>query len=149
MGRYRPFGNHNRRTHGLAHTRIDNIYKAMVSRCYKPSNNRYKNYGARGIIVCHEWLEDKAKFFEWAFSNGYQDDLTIDRIDSDGNYEPNNCRWVTYKEQENNRKNNRMLTIDGITMTVAQWADKYNLDHKLVYCRLYRGKSPEEALGIR
>lgn len=143
-----PLGNHNRRTHGLSHTRIDNIYKAMLSRCYKETNNRYKNYGAKGITVCDEWLKDKTKFFEWAFSNGYQDCLTIDRINPNGNYEPDNCRWVTFKEQNNNRTNNRFITLNGETKTLAQWVEKYGCEYNTVHRRLKMGQTPEEALRI-
>lgn len=110
MPRGAPKNNHNHRIHGLSHTRIDNIYKTMLARCYKPTHNRYKYYGAKGVVVCDEWLCDKTKFFEWAFNNGYREDLTIDRINVNGNYEPSNCRWATYKEQNNNKTNNRWVT---------------------------------------
>jgi len=96
--------------HGLRFTRQYRILQNMKSRCYNPKATKYINYGGRGIKICDEWLDEEKgieNFYNWSIENGYSDDLSIDRIDNDGDYEPDNCRWVTYKEQNLNKRNNR------------------------------------------
>lgn len=105
------------KTHGETKTRLWSIWQGMRQRCKKN-----KCYVQRGITVCKEW-ESFEKFRDWAKSNGYADNLTIDRIDNDSGYYPDNCRWATYKEQENNRRNNVKITINGITHTASEWSD--------------------------
>ena len=101
-------------THGKSNTRLANIWYKMRERCYCSSVPQYENYGGRGITICDEWINSFESFFNWAMANGYRDDLTIDRIHNDGNYEPSNCRWATYKEQANNRRRRRSKKIEEV-----------------------------------
>lgn len=133
--------------HGLSKTRLYQTYRHLINRCYRVNDINYKNYGGRNIIVCTEWKNDFIIFYNWAISNGYKDNLTIDRIDVNGNYEPKNCRWVTMKEQENNRTNNRFITYKNETHTITEWAEKYNITYRNLYYRLKNGYSIEEALN--
>ena len=141
-----PKGNKNHFKHGLSHTRIDNIYRSMISRCYNKQNTRYANYGGRGIAVCEEWLKNKNAFFDWAKNNGYSDDLTIDRIDANGNYEPNNCRWVSYTIQNNNRTNNRILVVNGVSHNLSEWSKITGIKVSTIHQRLKVGWSVEDAV---
>ena len=99
--------NGNNRSHNLSKTRLFKIHQGMKKRCYNEKCKAYKNYGGRGISICSEWLNDFVSFYNWALTHGYADNLSIDRIDVNGNYEPSNCRWVDAKTQANNRRNNK------------------------------------------
>lgn len=94
--------------HGLTNTKIYHAYNHMKDRCYNRKNNSYKNYGGRGIKICDEWLQDFMNFYNWAMTNGYREDLTIDRIDNNGDYEPNNCRWVNMQTQLRNTRRTKL-----------------------------------------
>lgn len=88
----------NKLTHGKSNTKLFHVWNGMKQRCYNPNNRSYKTYGGRGIKVCDEWRDNFMAFHDWAIANGYEEGLTIDRIDNDGDYEPNNCRWITLQE---------------------------------------------------
>jgi hypothetical protein len=90
--------------HGYTQTRLYRIYYKMKERCYRPTNDNYKYYGGLGVTICKEWLNDFRAFAKWALKNGYAENLTIDRIDCSGNYEPSNCRWITIQEQQKNKR---------------------------------------------
>jgi len=111
------------------HARLLRIYRQMKHRCYNELDSNYINYGGRGIIVCDEWINDYYCFKEWALVNRYTDDLTIDRINVNGNYEPSNCKWSTYKEQANNTRTNKMIEYHGETKTLSEWCDELGIEY--------------------
>ena len=135
-------------------SRLYNVWCGMKSRCYNTGSAEYHNYGARGIVVCDEW-QNFPQFKEWAMKNGYnsnakRSDCTLDRIDVNGNYTPNNCRWVSAKEQNRNKRNNNIVTINGIKMIFADAVKKYSVPHTTAWHRLYvQGKTAEEAFNVR
>lgn len=134
--------------HGKADTRLHRIWTGMKTRCYNAESDAYDRYGGRGIEVCEDWKNSFVSFYEWAMANGYADNLTIDRIDNDGNYSPENCRWSTKQEQNNNRRCNRMITYNGKTQNVAQWARELGLNRVTLQARLTRyGWSVEKAFS--
>ena len=127
--------------------RLITIRHSMYCRCYYPSTNGYQRYGGRGIKMCDEWINNPQSFYDWAVNNGYESNLTIDRINVNGNYEPSNCRWVTKEIQDNNRRTNRKLTYKGTTKNLSQWAKEYNISPTTLYDRLKVGKTLDEALN--
>lgn len=133
--------------HGLSNSRLYRIYNKMKNRCYNTKNNYYHRYGARGITICNEWLKDKNKFFEWALNNGYKDDLTIDRIDNNKGYSPDNCRWTTIKEQSRNTCRVKKITYNGETHCISEWTEILGFSRTLISNRLDRGWSVERALS--
>lgn len=140
------FSKLNHTKHGKSNTRIYRIWKAMKDRCYREKNIAFRNYGGRGIKVCDEWYHDFETFCEWAMSNGYSNELTIDRIDVNGNYEPSNCRWITLKEQSNNTRTNHRLVYKGVSKNISQWADALNIKRATLQRRIDLGWSIERAL---
>lgn len=133
-------------THGLTGTRLYRIWKAMKGRCGNPNKSDFYLYGARGVSVCDEWKEFE-RFRDWALSAGYRDDLTLDRIDVDGNYCPANCRWLSNEQQQLNKRNTVNLTIDGVTKPLTQWAREAGLRRRTVYSRMQRGISGKDLIS--
>ena len=117
----------------------------MHERCERVNHTHYKDYGGRGISVCDEWSE-YVPFMKWSLVNGYQDNLTLDRKDTDGNYCPENCQWVTMKQQQNNKRNNRRLLWNGETHTVSEWSEITGIKPTTIIARLNAGWSTEESL---
>lgn len=125
-------------THGMRCSRLYQTWLDMKGRCFNPKDKAFCNYGGRNITVCDEWAKDFHAFHEWAMDNGYEPHLTIERINNDGNYEPNNCRWATRIEQQNNKRNNRRITMNGETHTLAEWAKITGIKYSTLYSRAYR-----------
>lgn len=132
---------------------------AMKNRCYYTEDTAYKYYGGRGIRICDEWLNSEkfdgrstkgwVTFQKWALEHGYCDGLTIDRINSNGDYEPSNCRWITMKAQSNNRRSNRLITYKGKTQTLQQWSEEYGFNYDTIIHRLHLGWSVERAIETK
>lgn len=134
--------------HGKRQTRLYRIWLSMKNRCNNPNYHHYDRYGGRGIVVCDKWQSNFQAFWEWAMANGYQDDLSIDRIDNDKGYSPDNCRWATAKEQANNLSSNRMIHFGSETHNLAQWSEIQKLSINTVNYRLRAGWTIEEALNL-
>lgn len=134
--------------HGMSKTRLYAIWCGIRERCNNPNSKAYCDYGSRGVKVCDEWDNDFVAFYEWAIENGYSEDLTIDRINVNGDYEPSNCRWSDYENQQNNRRNNRLITYKGETHTMSDWAKIFGINYHTLATRLNRDKlSFEEAIS--
>lgn len=112
--------------------RLYSVWSTMIHRCEDPKREKYKDYGKRGISVCEEW-HDPNTFMDWAFENGYSDGLQIDRVNNDGNYCPDNCRWVTPKTNSRNRRNTVFLSVQGETKSVAEWCEIKPISPYTVY----------------
>jgi len=138
-----------RTTHGASalNLKLYRAFNSMKARCYSPRSDMYSSYGGRGIVVCDEWKDNPRGFVEWSLANGYAEGLSIDRIDVNGNYSPDNCRWATSKQQFRNMRKNRWLTFRGRTMILADWAREVGIHPAAIQVRLDRcGWSVERAL---
>ena len=120
----------------------------MKNRCYNPLHKFYKDYGARGITVCDEWSgkDGHTNFQKWALENGWHEGCSIDRIDVNGNYEPSNCRWASAKEQANNRRNNKPITIKGVTKNASEWAEQIGISERAFMSRIEYGWDEDRLL---
>ena len=129
--------------------KLKNIWHNMIQRCENQNHKNYKQYGGRNIKVCDEWRDKESgyiSFYNWSINNGYEDGLTIDRIDVNGNYTPENCQWITNAEQQTNKRNNVYIEYNGEKMCISEWAKRYNLKDDTLRYRLKHGWSIEEAL---
>lgn len=126
----------------MAHSRLNRIFRNMKQRCYNPNCKCYKDYGGRGITICDEWLSKNRthkgfnSFREWALSHGYQDGLTIDRIDNNKCYSPDNCRWVSMDIQCNNTRQNHYITYNGKTQSMKKWSEELGISYSVLRSRL-------------
>ena len=135
--------------HGQSNSRLYRIYNGMKNRCYNQKQQNYENYGGRGITICEEWIKSFTSFEEWALSHGYADDLSIDRIDNNGDYSPENCRWVTRTEQNENTRRNHLVTIGSRTQPLSAWVRERGLNYHTVSFRIHqKHMTPEQALEV-
>ena len=132
-----------RTKHNMSSASLYSIWGNMKERCYRKTNNRYYRYGARGITVCDEW-HDFANFSEWAFDNGYEEGLSIDRIDIDKNYEPGNCRWIPLSEQMQNRSNTHWVEYNNEKICMSEFSRRIGISLSMVYKRLKKGMSGDD-----
>lgn len=124
--------------HGMRHTRLYEIWCGMKKRCYNVNSKSYNYYGGKNIKMCDEWESDFFSFYTWSINNGYNENLTIDRIDVKGNYCPENCRWITHAEQQKNRTNTIYLTYKNETKSLSEWASQYGVTYSACYQRYRR-----------
>jgi hypothetical protein len=133
-------------THGKSKTKLYGVWLAMRRRCYLKSSSDYLNWGGRGIKVCDLWRYNYSEFEKWAYKSGYREGLTIERKDVNGNYSPQNCTWATRTQQVRNRTITKMLTINGVTKPLAQWAEEYGINKGTLSSRVGYGWQGEEVL---
>lgn len=137
------------KTHGETKTKLYYRWNDMKSRCTDSNSVVYPDYGGRGITVCDEWMQSYESFRDWAINNGYQGSLTLDRIDVNGNYCPDNCRWVSMKVQSNNKRNNRTIVYLGESHTISEWSDITGINKGTLRYRLDAGWTAERALTTK
>lgn len=137
----------NFKTHGNTKDRLYQIYAGMKKRCFNQNAYNYSDYGGRGITICKEWLDDWLSFKAWAQNNGYKENLSIDRVDVNGNYEPDNCRWVDCVAQANNRRSSRYVTYNNEEHTIAEWAKILKIPYKRLHKWISKGKTMEEIMA--
>lgn len=135
-----------KKIHGKTGTRLYATRRSMMARCYNPKAKDYSRYGGRGIIICEEWLRNPLAFFTWAEEHGYEENLTIERIDNDGPYSPENCKWATMKEQQRNTSKNRIICYKGECRSLAEWAEVTGIPYETLTSRIRYGWSIEKML---
>lgn len=137
--------------HGGSFDRLYTVWHSIQIRCYDENDKGYKNYGGRGIKMCDAWAKDYAEFRDWAYANGYDENAdphfcTIDRIDNNADYGPDNCRWVTPKEQSINRRTNVFVEHDGKRKTISEWSSEMGISSSTISKRIRKGWDPEDAI---
>jgi hypothetical protein len=125
--------------HGLSKSRIHALWRKVIDRCNNPNASNYQNYGGRGITIYDVWKGDFVSFYCWAMSNGYDEGLSLERIDVNGNYEPSNCKWIELHEQSRNKRDTKYAEINGVTKPLIEWAELYEMPYKSIMTRWYRG----------
>ena len=128
----------NKIKHNKSRTKLYDVWTNMKQRCNNPKNPRYKNYGGRGIAVCDEWRDSFSAFANWAMANGYEEGLTIERIDVDDGYKPSNCTWITKSEQVQNRRMNYKIEYNGEVKNLAQWCEEFGIRYGLAHNRIHK-----------
>lgn len=136
-------------THGGFYERLYGIWANMKDRCFNEKHKSFERYGGRGIVVCEDWKNDYSGFRDWSLNNGYKQGLSIDRINNDGNYEPNNCRWATRSQQQMNKSNTRYIDCDGGRISLREFAEKHNINIGTVRQRYYKGIKYQDMLKIK
>ena len=136
------------KTHGETNTKLYGVWSSIKSRCYNRNTDAYKDYGLRGISMCDEWRNSYLLFKQWACESGYSDGKSIDRIDNNLGYSPDNCRWVDAQIQANNRRSNRVYTIGNESHNVTEWASIYGINQKTLFTRIYSGLDIETAVNF-
>jgi hypothetical protein len=139
-------GNKNAQIHGFSRTHIYSVWVQMRRRCRENNTEHSKYYKNRGIKVCNEWKKDFMSFYKWAIANGYKEELTIERKDVNGNYEPENCTWATSRAQANNKRNTIKITYNGKTKSLSEWADIIDLPYHVLFKRYKKGWENKEIL---
>ena len=136
-------------THGLSKHPLYKTWRNVLKRCYYIKGVEYNDYGGRGIKVCEEWVDDFYSFYTWSINNGWGDGLTLDREDNDGNYKPNNCRWITNSEQQRNKRNNFIITAFGETKCLQDWENdkRCSVSNSTIKCRIDKGWTAEDAIS--
>lgn len=139
---------HHYQMHGCSDSKLYGIWKSIKCRCYNKNRQCYHNYGDRGINICDDWLHDFIAFHDWAVDNGYKEGLTIDRIDNNKGYSPDNCQWVDVATQNRNTRRTINFTYQGETHCLKDWCEIFNLNYGTVKSRVQRGWSIDEALEL-
>ena len=140
------------KTHNLSNSKLYKVYYAMISRCYNKNNKRYDSYGGRGIDMCDEWLDKTngfINFYKWSIENGYEEGLSIDRINNDYGYYPENCRWTDRKTQQNNTRFNKIIEFNGEKHTLSEWSEILNISYTVLSTRLNRNWSIDRAFTTK